>query len=76
MQQEPFNVGDTVRRKNDKSGRTRVVTQISSDGEFVTLDAPFDRWSVWHVSQLVKVNSVGGETVFHTNREIPVRKVS
>lgn len=48
-------VGDIVRRKNDPSGRTRVVMQVSSDGEFVTLDEPFERWSTWHVSQLVKV---------------------
>lgn len=55
MAQNNLQVGDTVRRKNDKSGRTRVVTHVSSDGEFITLDEPFERWSVWHVSQLVKV---------------------
>lgn len=54
-------VGDTVRRKNDTSGRTRVVTQVSSDGEFVTLDAPFERWTKWHVSQLIKVKSKNRE---------------
>lgn len=48
---EKLRIGDTVRRKGDSSGRTRVVTSVTMGG-VVELDEKLDGWLIWDASKL------------------------
>lgn len=50
-----FRVGDIVRRKHDRSGRTRRVNLVTPDGDgkqIVVLNQPIDGWGAWSSDQL------------------------
>jgi hypothetical protein len=71
--QTSLKVGDVVRRKNDTSGRTRVVKEIYSGGTIAMLDDYLDGWLIWDISKLELVARAPQD---QTNaKQIPVRKI-
>lgn len=68
-----FQQGDIVRRKNDLSGRTRVVVEIYLGGHTVMLDEFLDGWLVWDCKDLQLVERAATEPTPRPARHIPAK---
>ncbi len=56
----PIQRGDTVRRRDDHSGRTRRVVDIqtdAADAQHITLDEFLDGWLIYNANELTVVST-------------------